>query len=419
MSGAVERITECRVCGTDDWLEVLSFGDTTLANGFVDPGEPAPEPTYPLEVAVCWSCRLMSLMHVVDPEALFGDYVYTTSESDLIAEHMARVVASATRRAGLAPGDLVVEFGSNDGAQLALFAARGQRVVGVDPARNLAAAAEARGVPTVSDFFGERSAARVLETYGEAGLVLGRQCFAHIPNVHDVLRGATSLLAPDGLLVIEVPHVLHLLAENQFDTIFHEHVSYFSFGTLEYLFGRHGLRMVDVEEADVHGGSILVSAAFDGSPHTVSPSVGRMREREQQAGLYGDTAYREFADRARAIMEGLRTLVRGLVAEGASVAGYGAPSKGCALLEFCGLDSRDLVYVTDTTAGKQGRLTPATHIPVRSPNEAAADPPDYYLILAWNYADEILRKERAYLASGGRMIMPIPTPRVLTAAGSP
>lgn len=415
MDSSVRLIDACRVCGRNDWLDVLDFGDTTLANGFIDPpaaGEP--EPKYPLEVVVCRHCWLMTLRHVVDPEVLFRDYVYVTSDSDLITEHMRHIVEAAGAQASLAAGDLVVELGSNIGTQLGMFAEQGYRVVGVDPARNLAEIANARGIETLPTFFGEGSAAAVQERHGLAKLVVGRQCFAHINDVHDVLRGVTGVLAEDGVVVIEVPYLLNLLDENQFDTIFHEHLSYYSFGTLRTLFAAHGLRMVNVERAPVHGGSIVVFGARETSAHTPAPAVAELLVLEESRSLYTERAYREFAARTTRTIGAIGEFVRGLAAAGKRVAGYGAPSKGCALLEFCGITAEHLEYVTDTTVAKQGRLTPHTHVPVWSPEQAATQPPDYFLLLAWNYAEEIIAKEHRFLENGGRIIVPIPEPRVVS-----
>ncbi len=416
MRDIIRRVDECRVCGRDDWLEIMDFGNTTLANGFIDPADrDEPEPTYPLEVIVCRSCWLVSLRHTVDPEALFGDYVYVSSESDLILGHMRHIVELSTERFGLAPGDLVVELGSNIGTHLGIFADAGMRVVGVDPARNLVEIANERGVPAVAAFFGAEVAGRIAGEQGRARFVLGRQCFAHIDDVHAVLDGVTTVLAADGVVAIEVPHLLPLLEENQFDTIFHEHLSYFSLGTLTRLFALHGLRVVDVERAPVHGGSIVVFGAPDTAPHPTSPAVAELLALEDRRGLNGEQRYREFAARSRQVMSQIRELVRALVADGKRVAGYGTPSKGCALLEFCGLDGGELEFTSDTTTLKQGRLTPATHVPVVSPEQARENPPDYYLLLAWNYAEEIIRKERAFLERGGQFIVPIPQPRLVRA----
>jgi C-methyltransferase len=418
MQEIVKPVDACRVCGRDDWLEVVSFGDQELANGFLEPAESYVEPKYPMDVIVCRGCWLMTLRHVVDPEVLFGHYVYVSSDSDLILGHMNHIVDVAASRY-LAENALVVELGSNIGTQLGFFADAGFRVVGVDPARNLAEIANEAGIPTIPTFFGDGVGDRIAAEHGRAGFVLGRQCFAHIDDVHEVLDNVTDVLADDGVLAIEVPYLLNLLDENQFDTIFHEHLSYYSFGTLATLFGRHGLRMIDVERAPVHGGSIVVFATPEDSPRVATPAVGELLALELRRGLYGEDIYREFAAVTEQAITSIRSLVQRLVAEGKRVAGYGAPSKGTALLMFCGLTNGELEFISDTTVLKHGKVTPATHVPVCSPAQAAANPPDYYLLLAWNYATEIIRKEQAFLDGGGKFIVPIPAPRIVSADTGP
>lgn len=415
MQDIIRRVEGCRVCGREDWLPVLSLGSTPLANGLLERLPPAGEPerAYPVDVLVCRGCWLMSLAHVVDPETLFGHYVYMSSDSDQITEHMAHIVAACTGKLGLAPGDLVVEMGSNIGAQLAMFTARGLRGVGVDPARNLARVANQRGVQTIADFFGPAVGASVQRDHGPARLVLGRQCFAHIDDVHEILEGVDAVLAPDGGLVIEVPYLVDLVDGNQFDTIYHEHLSYFSLGTLSRLFAYHGLRVVDVERAAVHGGSIVVFAVREASGRRPTPAVAGLLALEEARGLATERPYLAFAERTLEVTMALADLVRSLVAQGKRIAGYGAPSKGNALLQACGLSSREIEYVSDTTVLKQGRFWAGTHIPVCSPEQAAENPPDYFLLLAWNYADEIIGKEQGFLAAGGRFIIPSPKPHIV------
>ena len=412
----VTRVDACRVCGQRDWLDVISFGPVELANGFLDEGGPyPPEPKYPLDVVACRNCWLMCLRHIVDPGVLFADYVYVSQASAGLTRHMGNIVDWCTAIAGLASGDLVVELGSNVGAQLALFAAAGLRVVGVDPARNLARVANDKGIETIADFFGPAVSEPIARDKGKASLVLGRQCFAHINDVHNVLDGVDAVLGEDGVLVIEVPYLVDLIRDNQFDTIFHEHLSYYSLGTLSVLFKAHGLRVIDVKRANVHGGSVVVFASRSTDGRQPGPVVAELLAAEEELGLRSERAYLEFAERTRQVTGQVRRLVRDLVADGIRVAGYGAPSKGCTLLQLCGLGSADLEFCSDTTPGKQGKVLPGTHIPVWSPERAALLPPDYYLLLAWNYADDIIRNEQAFLDRGGHFIVPIPEPRVISA----
>jgi novobiocin biosynthesis protein NovU/D-mycarose 3-C-methyltransferase len=329
--------------------------------------------------------------------------------------HMRRIVSGS----GLAEGDLVVEIGSNVGTHLGLFRDAGMRVVGVDPARNLARVASDRGIETIAEPFTARPAAAIVAAHGPARMVLARQCFAHIDDVHEVLNGVTTVLDPDGTLAIEVPYLAELLANDQFDTIFHEHLSYFSLGTLRRLLAGHGLRVTDVWTAAVHGGSIVVFATPRASRQPTRPVVARMLRTEDEMGLSTEQTYRDFAGRTEVARAQIGNLIRSLAADGQVVAGYGAPAKGSTLLNACGLTQAEVPFCTDTTPLKQGRLLPGSRIPVLPPAQGRARRPDYFLLLAWNYADEIIGKEHDFLARGGRFIVPIPRPRVVSAGTAP
>lgn len=417
MSDLLSEVTTCRVCGAEDWLDVLSLGDIPLANSYVLPGTPPEaEPRYPLDLAHCRNCLLVSLRHVVDPNVLYRDYIYISSDTDMVNDHMKAVTSYCAEVTDLESGDLVVEIGSNIGTQLVLFGANGQRVLGIDPAKNLQSVAERNGVPTIADFFTADVAAQAEDQHGCAKVILGRHVFAHIDDLTEVLAGVHALLHPRGVFAVEVPYLLDMVANNEFDTIYHEHLSYFSVHTLQQLFGRHGMHVVDVKRLAVHGGSILVFAAFADGPVRSRPAVPDMLAQEDRFGIADEATYRGFAERAEQTMTSLRELVRGLTAEGRTVAGYGAPAKGNTLLNACGITADDIAYCGDTTEAKQGRLLPGTRIPVRSPKYASEHPPDLYLLLAWNYAKEVVRRELPYLSCGGRFIVPIPDVLTLSAA---
>ncbi|MBV2153194.1 class I SAM-dependent methyltransferase [Kitasatospora sp. SUK 42] len=412
----VRPVTRCRVCEASDWQEVVSFGDVPLANAFLEPAASyVDEPAYPLGVVSCRSCRLMSVTHVVDAEVLYRTYSYVTSDSETMTRHMARVADLCRERAGLAAGDLVVELGSNTGQQLAAFAPHGARLLGVDPARNLTAAADRLGVPTVPEFFTAATAGAVRRDHGPARIILGRHVFAHIDDLAGVLAGVRELLASDGVFVIEVPYAVDLLEKNAFDTIYHEHLSYFLVRTLDTLFTRHGLSLFDVQRLPVHGGSLLAFVGRTEQGRPVGATVGALIADEERAELGSEAGYREFVRGVQVVREELPTLVRSLVEEGNRVAGYGASAKGTTILNICGLGPDEVAYCTDTTVLKQDKVLPGTHIPVRSPDWARTDPPDVYLMLAWNYADEILRKEEAFLRAGGRFVLPFPKPVIVSA----
>ncbi|RCG25479.1 class I SAM-dependent methyltransferase [Streptomyces diacarni] len=409
----VRQVVTCRVCERDDWQDVVSFGPVPLANQFLPQADSYDERFYPLGVRSCRSCRLMSLTHVVDPQILFRDYLYVTPDSEMITRHMRYVVDVCRERFEMPRDGLVVEFGSNTGRQLMAFRDTGMRTVGVDPARNLAAVAMADGIETVPEFFSAEAGASIKADHGPARLVLGRHVFAHVDDIAEIAAGARELLSPQGVLAIEVPYALDLLEKTSFDTIYHEHLSYLTVGTLVTFFERHGLRVVDVERLAVHGGSILVFVGHADGPWPVRPIVDELLETEQRAGMHLDATYEGFARNVAEIRAELPALLRGLVAQGKRIAGYGAPAKGNTILNVCGIGLDELEFCIDTTDLKQGKVLPGTHVPVHPPEYAKEHAPDFYLLLAWNYAEEIIGKESAFRDSGGRFILPIPEPVIL------
>jgi novobiocin biosynthesis protein NovU/D-mycarose 3-C-methyltransferase len=419
MTDIVRPVSGCRVCGNDDWLDVISFGPMPLANNFQDPvtgGEA--EPRYPLDVMVCRCCWLMSLRHVVDPQVLYQYYPYVSSDSLLVSQHMRHLARLCVRRFRLSTDALVVELGSNVGSQLEPFRSAGLRVYGIDPARNLAAIANRRGIPTLPEFFTAESAGGIAREHGPARLIMGRHVLAHIDNLDDVIDGVRALLDRDGVFVVEVPYLLDLLEGNQFDTIYHEHLSYFSLGALARLFGDRGMRVLGAERFGVHGGSIVVFAGRVDGRWPTHPTVTDLLPEEERAGLRGEARYHAFADRVQRTRRELGRLVRELVASGRPVAGYGAPAKGSTLLNACGLGRAELAYCLDTTPLKLGKVLPGSRVPVLSPALASQQVPDFYLLLAWNYADEIIRNERGFLENGGRFIVPVPEPLIVSRESS-
>ncbi|AXK36490.1 class I SAM-dependent methyltransferase [Streptomyces armeniacus] len=415
-SDSARQVVECRVCGAADWQEVVSFGPVPLANSYLDPADSYDdEPRYPLDVVSCRSCRLMTLTHVVDPEVLYRDYSYVTSDSETMDRHMRLVAKLCRERFDVPEGSFVVELGSNTGEQLMIFRDAGMRTLGIDPARSIAAVAEEQGIETLPEFFSASTAKSVAESHGQARVILGRHVFAHIDHVAGIAVGVRNLLEPEGVFAIEVPYALDMLERTEFDTIYHEHLSYYAVGTLATLFERHGLRVIDVERISVHGGSILVFVGHGDGPWQQRPAVKELIALEERAGLHDDATYREFAAKVRNVTESLTALVRGLRADGKRIAGYGAPAKGNTLLTVCGLGPDDLEFCSDTTDLKQGKVLPGSHVPVRTPEYAREHAPDHYLLLAWNYTEEILRKERAFLESGGKFIVLHPEPSVVSA----
>lgn len=411
---AAAIVGPCRVCGAEDWYTFLDLGEVPPANAFTDGATPVPK--FPLTLMSCRSCRLMSLTHVVDRTDLYEHYFYVSSPSRLIHRHMDELAQRLRDRLKLDRDSLVVELGSNNGDMLARFDDAGCRVLGVDPAHNIAEQARARGIDTRTDFFGVDVAARIRDEQGRADLVLARHVFAHIDDLDDVVRGVGELLAPEGLFVLEVPYLVELMDRRAFDTVYHEHLSYFLIGTLRRLFERFGMVLVDVTEHDLHGGSIVVSVAHAGSSHEIDTRAVDDRIRaERIAGLHRDETYDRFADDVNGLRRALAEQVCELVAEGATVAGYGASAKGVTLLTTSNIPPGALQFCSDTTPEKQGTQIPGLGVPVVSPAEADRRDPDVYVLLAWNYRDEILEKEQDYLERGGRFLVPVPEPVLIGA----
>lgn len=383
-----------------------------LANAFLQPEEvDRDEPRYPLTVLRCGACGLAQLTVVVDPKLLFSEYPYQSSASIPMRAHFVDLAAELVSRFA-PPGSLVVEVGSNDGVLLEPLIGRGARAVGVEPARNLAALANARGLETWNEFFGTEVAVRLARERGPAAIVVANNVLAHIDDLGDVLRSLDTLLAHDGVLVAEVPYLGDLIDRVEYDTIYHEHLSYFALAPLARLFGQARMELFDIRRLDVHGGSIRIYVARAGT-RSSSQRLREAEEAERRAGLADPTVYARFAERVGASRTALRTLVAELRGAGKRVAALGASAKGNTLLNYCGFGPTEVAYVADSTPLKQGRLTPGTRIPVRPESAIREDRPHYTLLLAWNYADTILARFEDYIASGGRFIHPVPIARVI------
>jgi SAM-dependent methyltransferase len=404
----------CRSCG-GSLAEFVDLGMSPLCESYVAKDQlNSMEPFYPLAAYVCRDCLLVQLQEYVAPEHIFSEYAYFSAFSDAWLDHARRYVETMTERLGLGPASRVIELGSNDGYLLQFFVERGIPVLGIDPAANVAGAAEQRGVPTLVKFFGVETARELADEGIQADLVLGNNVLAQVANLNSFVEGIRVILKPNGVCTIEFPHLLKTMAGNQFDQIYHEHFSYFTALTAEKIFAAHGMRIFDVEELWTHGGSLRIYACHAGdTTHPSLPIVSALARREREAGLHRLETYADFADQVRATKRKLLSFLIEAKSCGKSLAGYGAPGKGNTLLNYCGIRTDFLDYTVDRNPYKQGKYLPGTHIPIFPPERIAETKPDYVLILPWNLKDEIM-SQLAYIGSwGARFVVPIPEVSVI------
>lgn len=409
------RMRNCRFCGAGRLHTFVDLGKSPLANGYLTETRLCePEPFYPLHAFVCQECFLVQLDEFERPEQIFGHYAYFSSYSDIWLRHCESYAEKIIDRFKLGRQSHVIEVASNDGHLLQFFQKRGMHVTGIEPARNVAAVAEARGIPTLIRFFGAKTARDLLRKGIQADLLVGNNVLAHVPDLNDFVRGLKILLAPRGVLTLEFPHLQTLIEQNQFDTIYHEHFSYFSFTTVEQVFAQHGLTLFDVRKIPTHGGSLRIYArhieADEFQPLT--SRVRHIREQETRAGLRCLEAYRSFAEKAELVKHEFRSFLVSAKKQGHTVAAYGAPAKGNTLLNYCGVRSDLLEYTVDRSPHKQGMFLPGTHIPIHPPGRIRETMPRYLVILAWNLKDEIVEQMACIREWGGQFVIPIPRLRV-------
>jgi len=409
-----EGKARCRHCSSPLSDVVADLGSHPLCESFLTAEQlHRMEPRYPLIVYVCRSCWLVQLEEFVAPEHIFSEYAYFSSYATSWVEHARRYVEMIARRLELGPRSRVVEVASNDGYLLQHFLPLGIPVLGIEPAANVAAVATERGVPTRVEFFGDAYAARLVDEGLRADLIAGNNVLAQVPDLNDFVRGLARLLAPGGTITLEFPHLERLFAENQFDTIYHEHFSYFSALAVRNIFGGLGLELYDVEELPTHGGSLRIYAKHEGSAKpTTTDRVARLIEREQRAGFTDPATYTAFNERVKETKRALLEFLIRLKREGKRIAGYGAPGKGNTLLNYCGIGKDFLDFTVDRNPYKHGRFLPGTHVPIYEPQRIQSEKPDYLLILPWNFKDEIKAQMRGIQEWGGRFIVPIPVARI-------
>jgi SAM-dependent methyltransferase len=412
LSEQVKR--QCRFCAEPLQHTFADLGMSPLSNSYVpfDKAD-AMEPFYPLHAYACTKCWLVQLQVYETGEQIFSDYAYFSSFSDSWLAHCKAYAMEMQRRLGLGRGSLVVELASNDGYLLQYFKQLDVGVFGVEPAANVAAVAIEKGIPTAVRFFGESYARELVQEVGQADLLLGNNVLAHVPDLNDFVKGMKIALKPDGVITMEFPHLQRLVEQSQFDTIYHEHFSYFSFTTAERVFAHHGMTLFDVEELPTHGGSLRIYARHaEDASKPVTARVSELREREQRLG-YGNIAlYESFSEKVKEVKRNLLSFLIDAKRQGKTVVGYGAPAKGNTLLNYCGIGTDLLEYTVDRSPYKQGNLLPGTRIPVYEPGRIAQTRPDYVLILPWNLRDEIIENLSYAREWGCRFVVPIPEVRV-------
>ena len=415
-SRPVHRLrTDCRACGEARLTRFLVLGPQPLANANLKAAaDAAAEQRFPLDVYFCESCSLVQLADVIDPEVLFRNYIYVTGTSDTIAEHNKRYAKTVKDVLGLGAQDLVVEVASNDGSLLKCFRDEGVRTLGVEPATNIAAIARAAGIDTVNEFFDAPTGEKLRGERGAARAVIGNNVLAHVDDTQGFLRGARALIDGDGLVITEVPYAREMLERLEYDTVYHEHLCYFSVTSLLRLCESVGLVMVRADEVPVHGGSLRMYAGRKEHYRTHGDGPLQMAADERAIGLTSLDRWRAFARDVESQRAALMSLLKELNASGKTVAGYGAPAKGNTLLNYCGISADLLPYTVDRSPLKQGTLTPGMHIPVLPAEVLVERQPDYVLILAWNFAEEVMRQQSEYRRRGGQFIIPIPMPKVVS-----
>jgi C-methyltransferase C-terminal domain/Putative zinc binding domain/Methyltransferase domain len=413
--GAKERRANCRFCAAELSTTFVDLGMSPLCQTHIEPHElNAMERFYPLHAWVCGQCFLVQLEEYVSPDAIFSDYAYFSSYSDSWVEHAKRYAESMIERSKLGSSSLVMEIASNDGYLLQHFKNRGVPCRGIEPAANVAEAAVAKGIPTTVKFFGRKTATEVAQEHGQPDLLLGNNVLAHVPDINDFVGGMKILLKQGGVITMEFPHLLKLMDENQFDTIYHEHFSYLSFGSVEKIFAHHGLRLFDVDQIPTHGGSLRIYGCHaDDSSHPNAPAVEQLRKEEISRGLTNLATYGKFEAQVKATKRNLLKFLIEKRDQGKTVVGYGAPGKGNTLLNYCGIRTDFLDYTVDRSPHKAGRYTPGTHIPIVDPARIKETKPDFVLILPWNLQKEITQQHAYIKEWGGRFVVPIPTVKVL------
>lgn len=417
--GKSHRNSRCRLCRSEKLTKILDLGNMPLAGGFLERGKMSSEKLYPLALYLCANCSLVQLIDVVPPETLFKNYFYFSSAIDTLVHHFRRYAEELTRKFQLDSHSVVVEIGSNDGILLKPLQALGVKCIGVDPASNVTRTAAVEGLETINDFFSEDVSMRILEKTGPADLILASNSFAHIDDMEEVMRGVTTLLKRDGVLAIEVHYLPVLIKDLNYEMIYHEHLNYYSVSSLSRFFDRYNMEIFEVKKTPIHGGSVRCYVRRKGvSKRAVSESVNEFLDSEERLRLDDYKTYSRFAKRVQNSKKELLELLQRLKKRGICIIGYGASGRATILMNFCRIDSELIDYVVDDSPVKQGFFTPGTHLPIKAWPSDETEWPDYVLLFAWSFLDEIKKKRFDYLREGGKFVVPLPKVRVVSVQSS-
>ena len=413
----VREIKLCRICKSKNLYTFLDLGNLPIPNGFLTKEElKLDEKSYPLVVAYCRNCSLTQVKYIVNPEIMFKNYLYIPSVSQTRMQNFKTLSDDVAKKVSLSSDSLIVDVGSNDGSLLTVFKNKGMQVMGVDPAENLVTVAQLNGVPTELGYFNPEMALRIRKKQKGASAMFATNVFAHVGDIHEFLEGVALLLEDDGVFVSQFPYVLDLVRENQFDTIYHEHLSYFSVKSLLELAARSKLEIFDIQSSSLDGGSLKVFwKKKDSTKNQVNTKViAKYLEIEEKEGLYQDATYDAFAKRVKNLKKMTKQKLQMLKKEGKRIVGYGAAAKGNILINYFGIGPRLFDYIVDSTPYKQGRFTPGTHIPIYAEGKILETKPDFVVILAWNFKDEIMKKNKDVLKYGGKFMVCIPSVKILS-----
>jgi SAM-dependent methyltransferase len=408
------KLGRCRICKNKKLEKILDLGEMPLANAFLDKNQIGQkEVSYPLRMVWCESCGLLQIDEIVPPEILFKNYIYVSGTSEALRKHFEGLATEVVINFKLSSESLIVDIGSNDGTLLKEFKKIDLKVIGVEPAVNIAKIAEESGVKTINDFFSEDVAKKIVKENGKADAITTTNTFAHIFDVDELLKGVSYLLKDEGIFVIQVPYLVDLLENVEFDTIYHEHLSYFAVRPLKRLFVERDFKIVDIERVKIHGGTIRVFVSKRKSRYNINENVNRLISLEIEKGLHEVTVYKEFAGGVEKLKEDLVSLLQRLKSENKKVIGYGAAAKGNTLLNYYHIGPELIDFIVDLSPMKQNKFTPGTHISIFSPERIYEAKPDYMLILAWNFANEIMKQQLKFKEMGGKFIIPLPEVKII------